>query len=122
MGETAVPVPGMDDVSFPVLGALGIETDGDVPLGDVSLEAVTGEFRVLLSDEESMRLVVDAVKVCVKVSGNVMVIPPVEGAVGAVFGGTVSLHGVGHAGDDEPVAGLTSVEEESAPDGTWEYP
>ena len=45
------------------------------------------------------------------------------GAVGAVFGGAVSLHGVGNAGDDEPepVAGLPSVEE-STPDGTGKYP
>ena len=56
----------------------------------------------------------------VRVSGNVMVVAPVVvGAVGAVLGGAVSLHGVGKAGDDEPepVAGLPSVEE-STPDGT----
>lgn len=78
---------------------------------------MTGEFRVLLSGDESMMGLVDVVKVCVKVSGKVIVMSPVEAAVRAVFIDEVPLHGVGKSGDDEPVAGLPSVEDPSS-DGT----
>lgn len=81
------------------------------------LEAVTGEFRVLLSDDESTMGLVDVVKVCVRVSGKVTVMSPFEAAVGAVFIDEVPLHGVGKSGDDEPVTGLPSVEDSSS-DGT----
>lgn len=117
IGVDAVPVPGRDDVSLPPRGALGIEYDGEVPLGEVPFEAVTGEFRVLLSSDESMMGLVDVVKVCVKVSGKVIVMSPVEAAVGAVFIDEVPLHGVAKSGDDEPTTGLPSVEDSSS-DGT----
>lgn len=112
MGETGdaeVPVPGADDVSLPPRGVLGIETGGEVlvPLAEVEFDTVT-------------TVICEFVKVVVRVSGKVIVVAPVVvGAVGAVLGGAVSLHGVGKAGDDEPepVAGLPSVEE-SKPDGT----
>lgn len=110
-GDTEVPVPGADDVSLPLRGALGMEKGGEVPLAEVVLDTVTIVIREFVS-------------VVVKVSGNVIVVAPVVvGAVGAVLGGAVSLHGVGKAGDDEPepVAGLPSVEE-STPDGTGNHP
>jgi hypothetical protein len=98
-GDAEVPVPGADDVSLPPRGALGIEKDAEVVL-----DAVIGK----------------GVNVVVRVSGNVIVVAPV---VGAVLGGAVSLHGVGKAGDDElePVTGLPSVEE-LTPEGTGKYP
>jgi hypothetical protein len=105
-GDAEVPVPGADDVSLPPRGALGIEKDAEVVL-----DAVIGK----------------GVNVVVRVSGNVIVVAPVVvgavGAVGAVLGGAVSLHGVGKAGDDElePVTGLPSVEE-LTPEGTGKYP
>jgi len=114
MGETGdaeVPVPTADDVSLPPRGALGMEIGGEVPvpIAEVVLDTVTIEIREFVS-------------VVVSVSGNVIVVAPVVvGAVGAVLGGAVSLQGVGKAGDDEPVAGLPSVEE-STPDGTGKYP
>ena len=111
IGDAEVPVPGADDVSLPPRGALGMEKGGEVPLAEVELDTVTTVIR-------------EFVNVVVRVSGNVMVVAPVVvGAVGAVLGGAVSLHGVGKAGDDElePVAGLPSVEE-STPDGTGKYP
>lgn len=86
MGETGeekvpVPVPGAEEVSLGPRGELGIENGGDVPLKDVLLDNVNVEL---------------VVKVDVSVSGNVMVVRPVlGGAVGAVLGGAVSLHGVG---------------------------
>jgi hypothetical protein len=114
MGETGdaeVPVPTADDVSLPPRGALGMEKGGEVPvpIAEVVLDTVTIEIREFVS-------------VVVSVSGNVIVVAPVVvGAVGAVLGGAFSLQGVGKAGDDEPVAGLPSVEE-SEPDGTGKYP
>ena len=82
-GDTEVPVPGADDVSLPLRGALGMEKGGEVPLAEVVLDKVTIEVREFVS-------------VVVRVSGNVIVVAPVVvGAVGAVFGGAVSLHGVG---------------------------
>lgn len=110
-GDAEVPVPGADDVSLPPRGALGMEKGGEVPLAEVELDTVT-------------TVICEFVNVVVRVSGNVIVVAPVVvGAVGAVLGGAVSLHGVGKAGDDElePVAGLASVEE-STPDGTGKYP
>lgn len=105
-GEAEVPVPGADEVSLPPRGALGMEYGGEVPLGEVVLDPVTGETGDVF------------VNVVVSVSGSVIVVTPVLiGAVGAVFGGAVSLHGVGKAGDDESEAGLPSVDE-STPDGT----
>lgn len=123
IGSTAVPVPGMDDVPLPARGPLGIEKGGEVPvsLGEVTFEAVTGELGVVKGDE-SMMVVPVVVKVCVKVSGSVIVVPMVPGVVGAVPGDTVSLHGVGNNGDEKPVAGLPSVDEEISPDGTGKYP
>jgi hypothetical protein len=116
MGETGdaeVPVPGADDVSLPPRGALGMEKGGEVPLGEVVLDTVT-------------IVICEFVKVVVSVSGNVIVVAPVVvGAIGAVLGGAVSLHGVGKAGDDEPepVTGLPSVEESTPdPDGTGNHP
>jgi hypothetical protein len=110
-GDAEVPVPGADDVSLPPRGALGMEKGGEVPLGEVVLDTVT-------------IVVCEFVNVVVRVSGTVMVVAlVVVGAVGAVLGGAVSLHGVGKTGDDEPdpVAGLPSVEE-STPDGTGNHP
>lgn len=113
----AVPVPGTDVVSFPVRGSLGSENGGEVSLDEVPFEAVTGEFRVLLSapGDESMMVVPVVVNVRVRVSGRVIVDPPVTGAVGAVFHGKDSLHGVGNTG-------LPSVDKESPPDGAGKYP
>lgn len=96
---------------MPPRGALGIEKGGEVPLGEVELDTVT-------------IVICEFVNVVVSVSGKVIVVAPVVvGAVGAVFGGAVSLQGVGKAGDDEPepVTGLPSVEE-STPDGTGNHP
>lgn len=114
MGETGnaeVPVQGADDVSLPPRGSLGMEKGGEVPLAEVVLDTVT-------------IVICEFVNVVVRVSGNVIVVATVVvGAVGAVFGGAVSLHGVGKAGDNGPetVAGLPSVEE-STPDGTGNHP
>jgi hypothetical protein len=84
MGETGdaeVPVPGADDVSLPLRGALGIEKGAEVVLDTV------------------MMVIGEVVNVVVSVSGNVMVVEPVVvgavGAVDAVLGGAVSLHEVG---------------------------
>lgn len=86
MGETGdekvpVPVPGAEDVSLGPRGELGMENGGWVPLNEVLLNEVA---------------VVPVVKVDVSVRGSVTVVRPVlGGAVGAVLGGAVSLHGVG---------------------------
>lgn len=88
-----------------------------MPLNEELLEAVTGDPRMLLVDESKMDEVFD-VTVVVNVNGSVTVTPVVKGAVvrgavGAVFSGEVSLQGVENAGDEDPVAGLPSVDEES---------
>lgn len=83
-----------------------------MPRDEVMFDAVAGEPRVLFD------LDAEVVRVLVSVSGTVIVFPVVRGAVGAVFGGFVLLHGIGQAGDDEPVAGSTSVDEELPSDGT----
>lgn len=86
IGDAEVPVPGADEVSLPPRGALGMEYGGEVPVppNEVPLDSVTGEI-----GEEG-------VKVVVSVNGSVIVVAPVLiGAVGAVLGGAVSLHGVG---------------------------
>lgn len=86
MGETSeenvpVPVPGAEDVSLGPRGELGIENGGDVPLKDVLLDKVNVEL---------------VVRVDFSVRGTVIAVCPVlGGAVGAVLGGAVSLHGVG---------------------------
>lgn len=128
IGVTPVPVPGREDVSLPPRGALGMENGGEVPVpvNEVPLDVVTGEIGVV-AEEVLKPVVADVVTVWVSVSGNVMVVWPVlkgavpvpTGAVGAVFHGAVSLHGVGKAGEEEsdPVTGLPSVEE-LAPEGT----
>jgi hypothetical protein len=126
MGDTAeadVPVPRAEDVSLPLRDALEAEYVGEVPLDDVTFDPVTGDTGKLPDGEMVMIVVPDNVEV--SVSGIVIVVPPVlRGAVGAVFGAVVSLHGVGKAGkdDSELVTGLTSVDDESASDGTGKYP
>jgi len=118
IGDAEVPVPGAEEVPLPVRGTLGAEYGGAVPLDDVPFDPVRGE-----TDEppDGEMVIVVADNVEVSVSGMVIVVAPVlRGAVGAVFGAVVSLHGVGKAGKDEsdPVTGLTSVDDETAPDGT----
>jgi hypothetical protein len=121
-GEPEVPVPGAD-VSLPLRGALGAEYGGEVPLDEVTLDPVTGDTGELPDGETVITVVPDNVEV--SVSGRVTVVAPVlRGAVGAVFGAVVSLHGVGKAGkdDSEPVTGLSTVEDVTPPDGTGKYP
>jgi hypothetical protein len=105
-GEAEVPVPGADEVSLPLRGALGIENSGEVPLVELELP-----FKVRVKTGSDVNVVVS-------VSGRVTVVFPVLiGAVGAVLkDAVVSLHGIGY-GESESVAGLPSVEE-STPDGT----
>jgi len=103
---------------LPLRDALGAEYGGAAPLDDVTFNPVTGETGEL-PDGETVMVVPGNVEV--KVSGIVTVVTPVlRGAVEAVFGAVVSLHGVGKAGkdDSDPVTGLTSVDDESAPVGT----
>jgi hypothetical protein len=123
-GEADVPVPGAEEVSLPLRDALGAEYVGEVPMDDVTSDPVIGDTGELPDGETVIKVVPDNVEV--SVSGIVIVVPPVlKGAVGAVFGAVVSLHGVGKAGkddDSEPVTGLTSVDDESAPDETGKYP
>lgn len=93
-GEADVPVPGAEVVSLPLRGALGAEYGGEVPLDDVALDPVTGDTGKLSDGETVMTVVPDNVEVSVR--GMVIVVAPVlRGAVGAVFGTVVSLHGVG---------------------------
>jgi len=118
-GEADVPVPTAEDVSLPLRDALESEYVGEVPLDDVTFDPVTGETGELPDGETVMTAVPDNVEV--SVSGRVIVVTPVlRGAVGAVFGAVVSLHGVGKAGkdDSEPVTGLSTVEDVTPPDGT----
>jgi hypothetical protein len=122
-GEADVPVPGAEEVSLPLRDALGAEYGGEVPLDDVTFDPVTGDTGELPAGETVITVVPDNVEV--SVSGRVIVVTPVlRGAVGAVFGAVVSLQGIGKAGkdDSEPVTGLTSVDDESAPVGTGKYP
>lgn len=125
IGETSeaeVPVRGADEVLLPLRDALGAEYGGAVPLDDVTFDPATGETSEL-PDGETVLVVPGNVEV--SVSGIVTVIAPVlRGAVGAVLGAVVSLHGVGKAGkdDSDPVTWLTSVDDETAPDGTGKYP
>jgi hypothetical protein len=87
------------------------------------LDPVTGDTGELPDGETVITVVPDNVEV--SVSGRVTVVAPVlRGAVGAVFGAVVSLHGVGKAGkdDSEPVTGLSTVEDVTPPDGTGKYP
>lgn len=121
-GENDVPVPGAEDVPLPLRGALGAVYGGEVLLDEVTFDPVTGDTGELPVGETVM-VVPDNVEV--SVNGMVIVVAPVlRGAVGAVFGAVVSLHGVGKArkDDSEPVTGLTSVDDESAPEGTGKYP
>ena len=118
-GETDVPVPTAEDVSLPLRDALEAEYVGEVPVDDVTFDPVTGETGELPDGETVITVVPDSVEV--SVSGRVIVVTPVlRGAVGAVFGAVVSLHGVGKAGkdDSEPVTGLSTVEDVTPPDGT----
>jgi hypothetical protein len=118
-GETDVPVPTAEDVSLPLRDALEAEYVGEVPVDDVTFDPVTGETSELPDGETVITVVPDSVEV--SVSGRVIVVTPVlRGAVGAVFGAVVSLHGVGKAGkdDSEPVTGLSTVEDVTPPDGT----
>jgi hypothetical protein len=108
-GDAEVPVPGADEVSLPLRGALGIEKGGEVPLVELELP-----FKVRVKTGSDVNVVVS-------VNGRVTVVFPVligaVGAVGAVLkDAVVSLHGVGY-GESESLAGLPSVEE-STPDGT----
>jgi hypothetical protein len=122
-GETDVPVPTAEDVSLPLRDALEAEYVGEVPVDDVTFDPVTGETGELPDGETVITVVPDSVEV--SVSGRVIVVTPVlRGAVGAVFGAVVSLHGVGKAGkdDSEPVTGLSTVEDVTPPDGTGKYP
>jgi hypothetical protein len=114
-----VPVPTAEDVSLPLRDALEAEYVGEVPVDDVTFDPVTGETGELPDGEMVITAVPDNVEV--SVSGRVIVVTPVlRGAVGAVFGAVVSLHGVGKAGkgDSEPVTGLSTVEDVTPPDGT----
>jgi hypothetical protein len=109
MGDTGgaeVPVPGADEVSLPLRGALGIENGGEVLLRELEVP-----FKVRVKTGSDVNVVVS-------VNGSVTVVFPVlMGAVGAVLkDAVVSLHGVGK-GVSESVAGLPSVDE-STPDGT----
>jgi hypothetical protein len=109
MGDTGgaeVPVPGADEVSLPLRGALVIENGGEVLLRELEVP-----FKVRVKTGSDVNVVVS-------VNGSVTVVFPVlMGAVGAVLkDAVVSLHGVGK-GVSESVAGLPSVDE-STPDGT----
>lgn len=122
-GDADVPVPGAEEVSLPLRDALEAEYVGAVPMDDVTFDPVTGDTGELPDGETVITVVPDTVEV--SVNGSVTVETPVlRGAVGAVFGAVVSLQGVGKAGKDdpEPVTGLTSVDDEPAPDGTGKYP